>query len=114
MDLLKRALPYLELGSALVAAALWSQQAGVLRYAGQRLDAWPLALLAIPWLLRLALVRPLVRPRLIDLGLALFLASAALGVWAAYDRGPAWAKFWMIVAAVALCYAIAHQPALPS
>jgi hypothetical protein len=26
--------------------------------------------------------------------------------------GPAWAKFWLIVGAVGLCYAMAHQPDL--
>ena len=42
----------------------------------------------------------------------LFLVSAGVGVWAAYDPGPAWAKFWLIVGAVGLYYALAHQPDL--
>jgi tetratricopeptide (TPR) repeat protein len=32
------------------------------------------------------------------------------GVWAAYNRESAWDKFWVIVSAVALYYAIAGQP----
>ena len=42
-----------------------------------------------------------------DIFLWLFLASAGVGVWAAYDRGPAWAVFWLLVGAVGLYYAIA-------
>ena len=45
-----------------------------------------------------------------DLPLLVFLATAGVGVWAAYDRSAAWAKFWMIVAAVVVYYALALQP----
>ncbi len=41
---------------------------------------------------------------------ALFLLTAAVGVWAAYDREVAWAKFWFLVVAVAIYYEMASQP----
>jgi hypothetical protein len=45
-----------------------------------------------------------------DLVVLVFLATALVGVWAAYDRGPAWGKFGMIAAAVAVYYFLAGQP----
>jgi O-antigen ligase len=42
----------------------------------------------------------------------LFLVSAGLGVWAAYDRPAAWRKFWLLVGAVVIFYALAHAQAL--
>ncbi|HZY44384.1 MAG TPA: O-antigen ligase family protein [Anaerolineae bacterium] len=41
-----------------------------------------------------------------------FLATALIGVWAAWDPNAAWAKFYLIVGAIGLYYAIAHQPDL--
>jgi hypothetical protein len=46
-----------------------------------------------------------------DLPLALFLLTAAVGVWAAYNREAAWAKFWLMAALVFVYYALAGQPA---
>lgn len=46
-----------------------------------------------------------------DLFMLLFLATAALAVWAAYDPGPAWSKLAVIAGAVAVYYLIALQPA---
>ncbi len=40
----------------------------------------------------------------LDLPLALFVASALIGVWASYDPATSWRKLGMIVAAVALYY----------
>jgi len=45
-----------------------------------------------------------------DLPLLIFLLTAAVGVWAAYDHDRAWAKFWVIVSAVVLYYALVSQP----
>jgi len=104
--LIRRAIPYIELTCAIVAAALWYIQGGVTWHVG----AWPLVLLAIPLLLRLATRSLALRPILFDVLLWAFLASAAMGVWVAYNPGPAWIKFWLIVGAVGLYYALAHQP----
>ena len=40
----------------------------------------------------------------------LFLLSASIGVWAAYNRVEAWAKFFLLIGAVFLYYALAGQP----
>lgn len=42
--------------------------------------------------------------------LAVFLATAAIGVWVAYDRAAAWGKFGMIAGAVIVYYLVAWQP----
>ncbi len=36
--------------------------------------------------------------------------TAGVGVWAAYDRQAAWGKFWLLVGAVLMFYALAIQP----
>ncbi len=50
----------------------------------------------------MSLIRYLRSP--LDLPIALFLASAWIGVWASYDPAASWRKFAMIVAAIALYY----------
>jgi len=109
-SLARWALPYLELACAVTAAALWYTQGGAVWYAGEWPGPWPLVLLALPWLLRPIVFGFSLRPTVFDAALLLFVASAGVGVWAAYDPGPAWAKFWLIVGAAGLCYALAHQP----
>lgn len=113
MTRIEKALPYFELACAVIAAGLWYTQGGAVWYAGGWPGPWPLALLACVWLLRLAVTGAAFRLTPFDLPLGLFLASAGMGVWAAYDPGPAWAKFWLIVGAMGLYYAVAHQPDLP-
>ncbi len=46
----------------------------------------------------------------LDFFLGLFLLTAAVGVWAAYDREAAWEKFWLIAGAVVIYYVLAGQP----
>ncbi|MBI3243354.1 MAG: O-antigen ligase family protein [Chloroflexi bacterium] len=46
----------------------------------------------------------------LDIFFALYLLTAAVGVWAAYDREVAWAKFGFLAGAVAIYYAVASQP----
>jgi len=107
-----------ELAAAVVAGALWYLYPGI----GLR----PLLLVAVVWLVGLAghwlgawtyrLRTPL------DLPLALFVATAALGLWATYHRDSAtayqpfdnavgWQKLGLILAAVLIYYALAHLPA---
>jgi hypothetical protein len=45
-----------------------------------------------------------------DFLLLIFLLTAVVGVWAAYDREAALAKFWLLVAGILLFYALARQP----
>ncbi len=50
----------------------------------------------------------------LDLPLMLMLASAVLGVWTSYDQAASWTKFGLLVAAVAIYYAIVWSALLPS
>ena len=85
------------------ACGLWVLLPGVVTWQ-------PLLLAGLPWVWRMALgQRPFPRTRL-DLWLWLFLATAGIGVGIAYDHGQAWAKFWILLGAVFLYYALAEQP----
>jgi len=110
---LKLLLPYLELLCAFAAAGLWYTQGGAVWYAGDWPGPWPLALLAVAWICHFAWAGLSQHPTWRDALVALFLISAWVGVRTAYDPGPAWAKFWLVVGAVGLLYAVAHQPDLP-
>lgn len=98
-----RWLPGLDLTCVSLASALW--------YLLPQVGPWPLFLALLPWILRLAWTGRLTSRTPLDLPLGLFVVSAGLGVWAAYDRPVAWHKFWLIVAAVLIYYAFANaQP----
>ncbi len=116
-------LPTLELGCAVLAGALWYLQGGAVWYAGDWPGPWPLLLLALLWIFRLLYVRltprdaassrpPVVRFTPFSFPLLLFLLSAAVGLWAAYDPSRAWAKAWLIIGALGLYWALAQQPTL--
>jgi O-antigen ligase/polysaccharide polymerase Wzy-like membrane protein/tetratricopeptide repeat protein len=86
---------------------------GALCYSQPGLGGWPLLIALIPWAVRVAVARTgrfSFRRTWFDLPLVLFLLTAAVGVWTAYDQGRAWAKFWVMVSAVAVFYALASQP----
>lgn len=71
---------------------------------------WLLLIALIPWFARVTVgFFPFKRTPL-DLFLVIFIITAAVGVWAAYDRTSAWAKFCLIIWAILLFYAIAGQP----
>jgi len=64
----------------------------------------------LPWILRsLAGHLPFQRTPLDGL-IAIFLVTAWVGYWAAYDKPAAWVKVWLIVNAVLLYYALSAQP----
>lgn len=42
--------------------------------------------------------------------LVIFLTAVGIGIWSAYNRQAAWGKFWVILASVALYFAIINQP----
>lgn len=89
-----------DLACAAAAAALW--------FAWPAAGPWPLALALPPWVLRLGWTGRLARRTPFAPPLLLFLATAALGVWAAYDRPVAWHKFWLITGGLLLFYALLH------
>ena len=94
----------LDLLLTIAAAALW--------YAKPGLGPWPLLLVAAGISARYFSQRasPIFRSSSFDLPLLLFLASAAMGVALAYDREAAWAKFWVIVAGLAMYGAFVRAP----
>ncbi len=110
-SLAMRWLPALDVGLAVLAAAIW--------YVRPQEGVWPLGLIAVAWLLRLAAYGYLTRATPFDAPLVLFLLTAYVGATVGYNQGSewaqgvtplmwAWAKFWYIVAAIALFYAIAN------
>ncbi len=79
-------------------------------YAFPSAGQWPILLSVIPLGVRLFIDRPLFHNRLIDGLLAIFLVTALIGYWAAYDRTAAWMKLSLLVAGILLYYAISTQP----
>jgi O-antigen ligase len=70
----------------------------------------PLLIILLPWAVRLAAGRfPFTRTPF-DLPLVVFLLTALIGVWMAYDPGAAKVKFWWLLGGVILCQTIASQP----
>ena len=64
----------------------------------------------LPWVLRLlAGYFPFQRTPF-DWLIAIFLITAWVGYWAAYDKTAAWIKVWLIVSSVLLYYALSAQP----
>jgi len=76
-------------------AALWG-------YAQPAAGGWVLLVALVPWLLRLASGRFPFQRTIFDLLVAIFLLTAFVGVWAAYDRQTAWSKLWIILVAILL------------
>lgn len=102
-------LPLLEL--ALAGAAGVLSYLGWHRTTGIATGGWVLALLGSMVALTLARegLRAL-RPSVFTLPLLAFLASVGIGLWAAYDPQLAVSKAWLIIAALGLYWALAHQP----
>ena len=92
----------LDVGLVLAAGALW--------YAWPELGPLPLLLALAPWALRIAVRRLPFRRTSFDLIFLVFLVTALVGVWAAYDRERALAKYWLIIDGLLLFYALAAQP----
>jgi O-antigen ligase len=86
-----------------LACVLWATSNGNLGW-------WPLLIALLPWPARLLNGRfPLSRTPY-DWLVLLFLIMAFVGTWTAYNHHAAWSKFWLIVGAVLLFYALAAQP----
>ena len=72
---------------------------------------WKILFIALlPWGLRFLAGREPFKVTDFDLPILVFVLTAALGGWIAYDQHGSWAKFWLIVASVLLFYAIAALP----
>lgn len=88
---------------ATLAAIIWSVSAG-------KAGLWPFAIFALALVSAGRFDRMVWRHTTLDLPLLLFLGTALIGVWAAYDRDLALHKLWMLLGAYLLFYAIAAQP----
>ena len=97
-------LHYVDLAGAAAAGAIW--------YAFPEAGPWPLVLALAPWAVHALVTRRLVQLSALDFPLWLFVATAALAVWAAYDRPAAWPKFWLIVGGGLLFYALSRAEPL--
>jgi O-Antigen ligase len=91
-----------DLACAAIGALWWYGQPGI--------GGWPLLFVLGPWALRLAAGRFPVRRTPFDAAVVVFLLTALVGVWAAYDSATAWTKLWVLVGAVVFYYALAAQP----
>ncbi len=69
----------------------------------------PLFLAGLPWILRMVKRQVRFRYTGLDFLPGVFLITSGVGVWAAYGRELAWAKFWVILAAVWLYYTLSYQ-----
>ncbi len=83
-------------------------------YAFPAAGLWPVLISAIPFGARLFIDRPLFHAGLVDGLLAVFLVTALIGYWAAYDQTAAWMKLCLLVAGILLYYAISTQPEFKS
>ena len=72
--------------------------------------AWPLLLALLPWALRLWQTGRLPFMTPLAVPLWLFNLTALVALWAAYNPTAAWAKFWILLAAMFLFYSLANQP----
>ena len=95
---------------ALIALALVAI-ATTLWYVYPQLGWWPFLIAILPVLPKLRVGRFTLPRTPFDIPIVIFMITAGVGIWASYDRQAAWVKFWLLVAAVLLFYALAHQPA---
>jgi hypothetical protein len=84
--------------------------ASLILYAFPAAGLWPILLAIIPFGARLWIDRPLFHNGWIDGLLVVFLVTALIGYWAAYDQTAAWMKLSLLIAGILLYYAISTQP----
>lgn len=75
-----------------------------------KLAIWFTLIALLPRILRLLGGRLPFQRTPLDWLIAIFLVTAWVGYWVAYDQSAAWIKFWLIVSAVLLYYALSSQP----
>jgi O-antigen ligase len=89
--------------SILVALILWTSIPGL---------TWQPLLVAIsPLLLRIFAGRPAFKRTPFDIPIGIFLLTAGVALWAAYQPEDAWIKFWFILISILFYYQLARQPA---
>lgn len=71
---------------------------------------WLILIALLPWGIRIFTRSFPFKRTSFDWLIAIFLVTASVGYWAAYDKPLAWNKAWLIVVAVLLYYALVAQP----
>ncbi len=94
---IKEWFPYIELTCAALAGVLW--------YLFPTIGPWPLLLILTAWFGRIAIFGSLAPLTPFEIPLLIFIFTAAVSVWSAYDQEVAFGKFWLIIGSVALFYA---------
>jgi len=92
---------FLELMCIFLAVVLWGKFPG--------LHWQPLLIAIAPLLLRITTGRYPIKRTPLDIPIFLFLLTAGIGIWAAYQPENAWIKFWLILASILFYYLIASQ-----
>ncbi|MGD2147967.1 MAG: hypothetical protein PVH41_14830 [Anaerolineae bacterium] len=102
-------MPFLQLAWVAAAAGIW--------FVAPRLGPWPVAAAVIPWLVRLALTGYAGHRTPFDLPLLVFIGTAGVSLWAAYDPAGSRAvfadlvgrrKLWGLMLAVIVFYTAAE------
>lgn len=86
----------------LISGAVWMLSPGV--------EPWIILIALLPWSVRMIAGRFPFRRTRFDWLLLIFLITAWLAYWSAYDKASAWNKIWLIVLAILLYYALVSQP----
>jgi O-antigen ligase len=75
-----------------------------------RWGSWLVILILLPWLSRLIFGRLTFERTVLVIPIALFIITAVIGVWAAYDQQAAINKLWVILGAFAVFASLVSQP----
>ncbi len=79
-------------------------------YLQPRLGGWILILPLLPWCIRLISGQFPFQRTVFDWLILIFVTTAVVGYWAAYDKNAALDKFWLICLGVLFYYALVRQP----
>ena len=82
---------------------------GTILYLHPSWGVWMILIAFLPWVGRIAAGRFPYQRTVFDIPIFIFLLTALVGVWAAYNSAAATAKFWLIVVSTLLYYAAARQ-----
>lgn len=91
-----------DLGLICLSGAIWFFWPGI--------GGWPVIIALIPWILRIGARQFPFKITGFEIPLVVFLISGGIGVWVAYNRELAWEKYWILLSAVLLFYALSRQP----
>lgn len=83
---------------------------GVILFIWPQVGGWIIIIALLPWLIRLVAGNLPFERSGFEIPILVFIVTAGVGVWAAYDREAAWEKFWIVAGAIIIFIALAGQP----